>query len=211
MILLTSNGLSSPALMEALRDAGHAAPAGRIAPAGHVALVVTADHEYKAQNYHVPRLTAELTALGYEVTCFDFDTQTPDDLMAYDAAEMIGGNPYYLLDAIRRRGFEEVLRHFGEEKCLIGCSAGALVLTPSLEIIDLYSPEMNFPGLTDLTALHLTDVRLLPHYSRFLTRYEAFEERCAAYEREHACRVTRINDGEGVLIADGRVQVIRHD
>ncbi len=200
MILLTSDGLTGAALMEALRP---------FLRGGRAALVVTADPDYRERNYHVPRLRAELTALGLTVDCFDFDTQRPEDLAACDAVEMIGGNPYYLLDAIRRRGFAETLRRFAEEKVLIGCSAGSLVLTPSLEVIDLYAPEMNFLHLTDLTALGLTQVQLLPHYSRFLKRYESFEERCAAYEKRTGSRVTRISDGEAVLIADGEERIIR--
>ena len=59
---------------------------------------------------------------------------------------------------------------------------------------------MNFLGLTDLNALSLTDVQVLPHYSKFLTRFEQFEEKCYAYEKEHNVNVIRINDGEGVFI-----------
>ncbi len=200
MLLLTSNGLSSEMLMHAA--AQHIAP-------GRAALIVTADPEYRAQNRHVPRLTQELQALGMQVDIFDFDTQTPAELSAYDLVEMIGGNPYYLLDAIRRRGFADVLAQFAREKCLIGCSAGALVCTPSLAIIDEYSPEMNTVPLADLTALGLADCHILPHYSRFLTRYERFEERCAALEARCGISVLRISDGEGVLVFDGVTRVIR--
>ncbi|MBD5150150.1 MAG: type 1 glutamine amidotransferase-like domain-containing protein [Oscillibacter sp.] len=199
MIILASNGLSSPPLLEA---------AGRCVRPGKAALVVTADNVYKERNYHVERAAGELERLGMTVECFDFDTQSPDALLDYDLAEMIGGNPYYLLRSIRLRGFADALREFAENRVLTGWSAGALVIGPTLELIDRYAPEMNGAGLTDLSALGLTDVQILPHYSRFLTRYENFEETCARYEREKRCRVIRINDGEGVLIRDGRPDVI---
>ena len=200
MVILASNGLSSPPLQEA---------AGRCVRPGKAALVVTADNLYKEKNYHVERSAGELEQLGMTVECFDFDARPPGALLDYDLVEMIGGNPYYLLRSIRLRGFGDALREFAENRVLIGWSAGALVIGPTLELIDRYSPEMNEAGLTDLSALGLTDVQILPHYGRFLARYENLEEICARYEREKRCRVIRISDGEGVLIRDGRTDVIR--
>ena len=46
----------------------------------------------------------------------------------------------------------------------------------------------------------LTDAQVLPHYSRFLTRFEGFEATCAAYERETGREVIRLDDGEGIMI-----------
>lgn len=200
MIVLTSNGLSSACLMTEMR---------KHIKTGKAALVVTADNVYKEKNYHVERLTQELEALGLSVDCFDFDTQSPADLMNYDVVELIGGNPYYLLDSIRKNGYSEALAVFANSKVIIGCSAGALVLTPSLDLIDLYSPEMNIVDLKDLSACRLTEVRFLPHYSKFLNRYDLFEEKCALYEQENACSVLRINDGEGVFINETDVTIVR--
>lgn len=200
MIVLTSNGLSSACLMTEMR---------KYTKTGKAALVVTADNVYKEKNYHVERLTKELEALGLQVNCFDFDNQSPAELENYDAIELIGGNPYYLLDSIRRNGYAEVLADFATNKVIIGCSAGALVLTPSLDLIDLYSPEMNIVDLQDLSACCLTDVRVLPHYSKFLNRYDRFEEKCLQYEQENGCCVIRLNDGEGVFINESNVTVVR--
>ncbi len=200
MIILTSNGLSSKKLLDAM---------GEHIKSGKAALVVTADNEYKEKNYHVERLTKELQMLGLSVECFDFDKQSPDELQAYDVIELIGGNPYYLLRSIRENRFHEVLAFFAENKCIIGCSAGALVLTPSLDLIDLYSPEMNIVGLDNLTACHFTDIQILPHYKKFLKRYDRFEEKCVEYENTRQCSVIRLNDGEGVIIEHKNVQMIK--
>lgn len=200
MVVLTSNGLSSNLLMIELR---------KHITTGKAALVVTADNVYKEKNYHVERLSKELQQLGLSVDCFDFDSQSPADLTGYDVVEMIGGNPYYLLYSIRKNGFSEVLSDFAKAKIIIGCSAGALVLMPSLDLIDLYSPEMNIVDLKDLTACHLTDVRLLPHYSKFLNRYDNFEEKCSQYEQKNGCGVIRLNDGEGIFINETDVTVVR--
>ena len=200
MIVLTSNGLSSDKLLNAM---------SMYINAGKAALVVTADNEYKEKNYHVERLTSELQRLGLGVECFDFDAQLPTELMSYDVIEMIGGNPYYLMNSVRKNSFLGVLKYFAENKCIIGCSAGALVLTPSLDLINIYSPEMNIIGLKDLSACGFTDIRILPHYKKFSSRYIAFEERCLQFERENNCDVIRLNDGEGIIIEKEHIHVIK--
>ena len=192
MLLLCSDGLTSPALLDAVRPW---VPANRAA-----ALVVTADDQYKAQNWHVPRCTAELESLGLSVTPFDVDERPARDLLDYSAVEFIGGNPFYLLQSLLRADAREILADIARERLLIGWSAAAFVFGPTLALVNRYSPELNTPGLTDLTALRLTDIQVLPHYSRFLTRFENFEATCAAYERETGCNVIRLNNGEGILI-----------
>ena len=71
--------------------------------------------------------------------------------------------------------------------------------------MDCYSPEMNFLGLQDLSGLSLANVFVLPHYSKFITRFEQFEETCSKFEKEHKVNVIRINDGEGVFVEEGTI------
>ena len=49
--------------------------------------------------------------------------------------EFIGGNPYYLLRECRA---EETLKALARERCLIAWSAGALVMGPTIGIIDVF-------------------------------------------------------------------------
>ena len=201
MIILCSDGLSSGKLSSCVK--------ARLRECNTAALVVTADHVYKEKNYHVKRCVGELEHLGLSVNLFDLDTQSADALLGYDVVEFIGGNPFYLLHAIINSGAQDVLRAVAARKVLIGWSAAAFVFGPTLELVNAYSPEMNFPGLTDLHGLALTDVEVLPHYSRFLGRFDRFEERCRAYEAERGVRVIRLDDGDGVLIDGETVEVCR--
>ena len=192
MLILCSNGLSSDMLLEQLNS--------KITDCKTAALVVTADNEYKENNYHVPRCVAELQSLNLNVDIFDLDKQPADLLLNYDVVEFIGGNPYYLLNSIREQNATEVLKKIATNKILIGWSAATFVFSPTLELVNCYSSEMNFLGLTDLSGLALTNVQVLPHYSKFLTRFDQFEEKCCAYEKEHDVNVIRIDDGDGIFI-----------
>ena len=195
MLVLCSNGLSSKEMLSYIRD--------KVSACKTAALVVTADNEYKESNYHVSRCTAELESLNLNVDVFDLDKQPAELLLDYDVVEFIGGNPYYLLHSIRENNAAEILRDIAMNRVLIGWSAAAFVFGPTLELVNCYSPEMNFLGLTDLRGLSLTQVQILPHYNKFLSRFEKFEERCCGYEKEHNVRVIRINDGECVFIDRG--------
>lgn len=192
MLVLCSNGLSSNKLLSFVKE--------RVVDCKTAALVVTADNEYKEKNYHVQRCIKELESLNLVVDTFDLDKQSPELLLNYDVLEFIGGNPFYLLHAIRQSNATDILKDFAEKKILIGWSAAAFVFSPTLELVNGYSPEMNFIGLTDLNALALTKVEVLPHYNKFITRFEQFEEKCSAYEKEHNTIVIRLNDGDGVII-----------
>jgi len=201
MLILCSNGLTSNAIIEALRPY-----TDRLKTA---ALVVTADHVYKENNYHVPGGIEELKSLGLAVDVFDIDTMPCEALEEYDVVEFIGGNPYYLLDSTRRHRAEPILRRVADSKVLIGWSAAAFVFGPSLSLVNKFSPEMNIMGLSDLTAIGLTDVEVLPHYDRFLSRFDHYEETCAKYEADTGVAVVRLNDGDAVLIRGTEKEIIR--
>lgn len=202
MVALLSNGITSEKLHTAIKEHINGTKA---------AIVVTADNEYKEKNYHVPIAVKELATLGLIAECFDLDTQSADELLKYDVVYIIGGNPYYLLDSIRKSKADAVLEQIATKKVLIGVSGGALVLTPSIAIIDRYSPEMNIVGISDLSGLGVVNVHILPHYDRFINRYENLEEKCKQYEAENSCKVVRFNDGEGILSFDGKQILVKLD
>ena len=65
MIVLCSNGLTSKAICEAIEP--------KFKALHTAALVVTADYEYKKENYHVSRCVTELQRFGLTVSLIDID------------------------------------------------------------------------------------------------------------------------------------------
>ena len=193
MLVICSNGLSSDKLLSEVKNKITGTTA---------ALVVTGDPEYKEKDWNVPRCKNELEQLGLTVSFFDLDFDNPNDLLKYDVVEFIGGNPFYLLDRIRKIKCENVLKEIVDKKVLIGWCAAALCFSPSIELINIYSPELNFVNLTDFKGLSLTDIIILPHYSKFINKFDRFEERCQEYEEKNNIIVVRLNDGEGIIITN---------
>lgn len=201
MLVLCSNGLSGQNIIKEMGK--------KLKNEKTAALVVTADHEYKEKNYHVERVAGELESLNLGVSIVDLDKFPAEELLRYDVVEFIGGNPFYLLNSIRKNNASEILKTIADTKVLIGWSAAVFVFGPTLELVNMYSPEMNFLGLTDLRGINLTKVEVLPHYNKFLDRFECFEEKCKAYERKHNVNVIRLNDGEGLFIEDNIISICR--
>jgi dipeptidase E len=175
MLILTSNGLSSESMIDRIKPL--------FTGLSKAVIVTTASVGYKENDWHIPRLKDELHSLGLAVECFDFDFDNPSKLLRYDVIEINGGNPFYLLKSMKMSNCEKILGELSKSKILIGVSAGSIVLQNNIELIAQYSPEMNQEvNLSDLTAFHLTDIEILPHYSRFLAQFERFEERAREYE-----------------------------
>ena len=193
MLILTSNGLSSDNLIKRAKQ--------YCTTLNKAVIVTTASVEYKENNYHIPRLTEELNSLGLSVELFDFDFQNPELLLNYDVVEINGGNPFYLLKYIRRTNCDAIMKKLIEEKIVIGISAGSIVMQKNINLVALYSPELNNSvNLTDLTGLGFSSIELLPHYSRYLTRFKNFEEIAKEYEIANNCEVIRINDGQAIIL-----------
>jgi len=201
MLVLTSNGLSSQSVKDKL--------AHSLSGCKEAVIVTTASVGYKENDWNIPRLKEELFSLGLGIDFFDFDTDDPALLLKCDVVELIGGNPFYLLNSMKKSHCGSILKKLVQTKVLIGISAGAIVLQNNINLIAGYSPEMNENiNLSDLSGFSLTDIEILPHYSRFLDRFENFEEIASQYEKKENRKVIRLDDGQAVFIKNGHCDII---
>lgn len=78
-----------------------------------------------------------------------------------------GGNTFKLLNNLRKSGLDKALKVFTSknEFVLAGFSAGALVLTPTIEVCCLPNYDKNEVGLYDLSGLNIVNFEVFPHYS----------------------------------------------
>lgn len=193
MILLTSNGLSSKNLVKEIKP--------YITNLNKAVIITTASFPYKENDKHIPRITDELKQFGLSVDFFDFDTDNPELLLQYDVIEINGGNPFYLLAAIKKANAENLIKQFAKEKLLIGISAGSIIMQKNIDLIAEFTPEMNNTvTLPDFSALGIVDVQMIPHYHRFIHRFDSFEQRIKKYELDNNCSVIRMDDGEGIFV-----------
>ncbi len=98
-----------------------------------------------------------------------------------------------------------ILRSLSKQNTiLIGASAGAVILGPSIDVVQHFSPELNEIGLNDYTALSLTDIAIFPHYDREDVFKEdtgkSIEDRLSEFEEWNNISVTRLKDDQYILI-----------
>ena len=196
-VILTSNGLTSRAVTDAftqLYTFGYA----------KAAIIVTADPEYREKNWRAVSTKEEFEKIGFQSTFFDIEFASPHALTEFDVIHFNSGNPFYLIHQIRRTHTERVLHQLlAGGKVISGASGGSIVLGQTIVLINEFDPQMNAAvGLSDWRGVGLTPINVCPHYSKYLTRYDHFEERIRRVEKTHHIQVTRINDGDAIL-SDG--------
>ena len=193
MVVLTSNGLTSNKLIKEIKP--------YMKNLQKAVIITTASFPYKENDKHIPRITKELKHLGLTVDYFDFDTDEPELLLQYDVIEINGGNPFYLLAAIKKANAETLIKRISKEKLLIGISAGSIIMQKDMNLITEFTPEMNDTvNLPDFSALGIVDVQIIPHYHRFIHRFDSFEQRIKKYELDNNCSVLCMDDGDGLFV-----------
>ena len=74
-----------------------------------------------------------------------------------------GGNTFKLLYQLRQSGLDQAILEFWQKDNVVlsGFSAGAIVLSPSIET----SKDVNDPQLTNLNGLNIVNFEIWPHYN----------------------------------------------
>jgi dipeptidase E len=131
-----------------------------------------------------------------------------DALTDVDMVWATGGNVFMLMDAVRRSGFDVVLRARLDDDTLAygGCSAGACVCGPILrgfELIDDALPE----GGASWDGLGLIPFTILPHFKAAGPTGRAVG-RLVLYYRVHRLPYRALRDGQAIVARDGEMHDI---
>lgn len=194
-IVVTSNGFFTDEIRAAFQ---------KIAGDFSTAAIITTASPRKELNRFARKAQADLIELGAkDVSFIDIEFENPSALLGFDVIYINGGNPFLLLHHFRRSGANKILELVNPETTIVGVSAGSLVLGPSIEVVQHFTPEMNTIPLDDLNGLSMIDRIVFPHYDRedlFAHPSGAsIEERLKQYERLSGHQIVRLNDyGYGV-------------
>jgi dipeptidase E len=101
-----------------------------------------------------------------------YDAEEQRKLIYSNIVLISGGNTFGLLQNLRSSGLDKSIEEFVEKSdfVLAGFSAGALVLTPTIEICNLPGFDENLIGLKDLTGLGIVNFEVFPHYNEHLQK-----------------------------------------
>jgi dipeptidase E len=201
-LLLTSAGITNNTIAKSFFNL-----AGKAAADIKVAFIPTAANIEEGNKVTwLFRQYDDLRKLGIEwIDMVDFayaDVDWQTRLNECDVLYLTGGNTFYLLDQIRKQGFDEYLRKTLESKIYVGGSASSIIMTPTIDVAAIPPGDPNLPGLTDLRALAYTDFEIEPHCDE--VRFDTVE----GYAKEHGKHMYAIDDQTAIQIIDDRIEVI---
>ena len=137
---------------------------------------------------------------GYSFEEIDIEDKSEDDLKKFfsnkNIIHMEGGNTFYLLKAVKKSGFEKIIKELLNKGVVyVGTSAGSSIAGPTIEFSS-HVPK-GIP-IEELQALNLVPFLFKAHYTD--DKKEQYEEKIKGMKYP----VKLFRDGQGVLVEDGK-------
>ena len=133
----------------------------------------------------------------------EYDPATIMDVFTYDAIHLSGGNTFYFLESIKKRGFiKHLCSYVRNGGILIGISAGSIITAKTIDISGF--GDKNIVGSTDTSALGLVDFEFCPHWDG---GNESLEQ-IRAYARPRNATVYAVKDGDGIIVDGDQIQIV---
>lgn len=116
--------------------------------------------------------------------------QEQEKIRNADVLILSGGNTFTFLRHLKESGLDKTISEFSKkDKVIAGFSAGAIILSPTIEIAGLPGFDDNLVELEDLTSLNIIDFDVFPHYEE-----SKHEEIANQYETRIGRTVKRLSD-----------------
>lgn len=168
---------------------------------GYVSAAPDADRiGFEDRAEHYAGLGASLRAYVDESNA---STRTMSQLEACHAIHLSGGNTFTFAHWLRQSKLFEALRHYAlNGGALIGVSAGAIMLTPSVTSAALCG-DFRPPEVVEDSGLSLVPFGFWPHFNKSALRSPDAHGFLQSYESVYACP-----DGCAVLVQGAKVECI---
>ncbi len=176
-----------------------------------VAVIMNAADLSVEYQLYTDKVISSLSNIGLDAYEFDlrkyFNSESvlQNDLAAYGAVWVAGGNSFVLLRAMYQSGFTEVAKQRVKDGTLVygGFSAGSVVVAPTLRGIELIdAPDEvppNYNSAIVWDGLDLYGYSIAPHYNSDHPESEAVES-VVAYFKEHEMPYETLRDGEVIVV-----------
>ena len=151
--------------------------------------------------------------LGIIVEELEITTASPDKILEVlnrnDYIFVSGGNTFYLLQELRRKGADILItEQIRAGKLYIGTSAGSVILCPDIEFVKEMDYNYTAPELQSSTGLNIVDFYILPHYLDF-----PFEEITQNIVKKYGKKLDLrpISNKQVITIAENRIEILENE
>ncbi len=208
MLLLTSSGLTTPALASAC-IAALSKPAAEIralmitnAAAGAAAVYV-AQSKKELEDLGIPGAHITVAVLSDPKTHAAAQKAAPE----FDLVYVCGGNTFAILDALRKTGLDARVRDAVRSGALyIGVSAGSILAGPDIAIAGWGSEgdrnDIGLQGAEELAGFGFVDLTVAPHFR------DELQGEVDAFRKTVKYPVYELKDGEGLLVNENKATKI---
>lgn len=149
-----------------------------------------------------------INEIGIKVQEVDLKNENENSLLEklsqHDVIYVEGGNTFYLLDWVRKSGFDRVLQKLIDQgKNYVGVSAGSILVGPNIELSNWkHDWDKNIVNLQDLTGLNLVTFAISPHFVE--------EDRALLEQKSKTVNypVVALNDTQAILVNGGYVKIV---
>lgn len=159
-----------------------------------------APREYYLSTIHDYEKINEDVEVHYFDLSDDFSDESLEEMLHYGTIYLSGGNTYIFMNDARKRSLYKLLRkHLNNGGLLIGASAGALMITPTIDLADGF--DENIFELSDVKGFAFVPFEFFPHYS------ESHRDHIASYMEGKDITVYTCKDGDGIFCGDDGIQL----
>lgn len=174
------------------------------------AFIATAADPYEDKSF-VDVDRNKLVEMGFSTVDVDLKNKTidllKDEFKNIDLILMAGGNTFYLLDHIRKSGFDRLLPDLLDKGVIyVGSSAGSLVCCSTIESAKRFDDSTVAPDLKNYDGLGFYDKAIIPHAQKekYFERIEITKKEMADVGQE----VVILTDDEAIMIIGGEAKKV---
>lgn len=133
----------------------------------------------------------------------NFNLMKIKELLSCDIIHLSAGNPIEFRKAINNRNMKKVLwDYYNNGGTIVGVSGGAVQLGKSAKLFQLFTGTLTNE---ELDTLSFVDFEFLPHYNRWT---DDFKREVLRYSQSTGTTVFAGNDGDGLIVEDGKIEII---
>ena len=176
----------------------------------HVVFIPTAADVYE-DKWFADADRIKLSEMGFDLTEISLkDEEAVRRIGQRNSIDIIyftGGNTFYLLDMIRKSGFDKIIAKFLESGTVYaGSSAGAVVAGPNIESIRFLDDPSKAPNLKSFDGLNFVDFVILPHYGK--EKYKKKYEQIMKDFEGSSYRLQTLTDNQAMVIDGDKMKTL---
>lgn len=153
---------------------------------------------------------AKAVSMGFKITDYDINNKNISslrkDLSEFQVIFVDGGNTYYLLNEMKKSGFDVVIKELVNKGVVyIGSSAGSCVACSTINHVELVEHKDVVEDMKDFDGLNFVDKLILPHYGR--SKYSDRHGDILAI-KQFGNRILPLRDNQVLIVNSDNIEVV---